>query len=90
MENITYHNYQPTTLSFCDAVIDGLSGECKSIPPKFFYDERGSKLFDRICEQPEYYPPSVERKMLSRLTGEIASLTGTGRVLIEPGQLRSW
>ena len=85
MENITYHNYQPITLSFRDAVINGLSLDAKSIPPKFFYDERGSKLFDRICEQPEYYPPSVERKMLSRLKDEIASLTGTGRVLIEPG-----
>ena len=85
MENITYHNYQPTTLSFRDAVINGLSRNSKSIPPKFFYDERGSKLFDRICEQPEYYPPLVERKLLERLAGEIASLTGTGRVLIEPG-----
>ncbi len=85
MENITYHDYKPATLSFRDAVIAGLSGECKSIPPKFFYDERGSKLFDRICEQPEYYPPLVERKMLSQLADEIASLTGTRRVLIEPG-----
>lgn len=85
MKNITYDDYKPATLNFRDAVIDGFSGECKWIPPKFFYDERGSKLFDRICEQPEYYPPSVERKMFSRLTGEIASLTGTGRVLIEPG-----
>ena len=85
MENITYHNYQPTTLSFRDAVINGLSRNSKSIPPKFFYDERGSKLFDRICEQPEYYPPLVERKLLERLAGKIASLTGTGRVLIEPG-----
>jgi len=85
MENITYHNYQPTTLSFRDAVINGLSRDSKSIPPKFFYDERGSKLFDRICEQPEYYPPSVERILLERLAGEIALLTGTGRILIEPG-----
>jgi dimethylhistidine N-methyltransferase len=85
MENITYHNYQPTTLSFRDAVINGLSRDSKSIPPKFFYDERGSKLFDRICEQPEYYPPSVERILLEQLAGEIASLTGTGRILIEPG-----
>ncbi len=85
MENITYHNYQPTTLSFRDAVINGLSRDSKSIPPKFFYDERGSKLFAKICEQPEYYPPLVERKLLERLAGKIASLTGTGRVLIEPG-----
>jgi len=85
MENVTFHDYKPVTLSFRDAVIDGLSREQKSIPPKFFYDERGSKLFDIICEQPEYYPPSVERRMLSQLAGEIASLTGTGRILIEPG-----
>ena len=85
MENVTFHDHKPTSLSFHDAVIDGLSRERKSIPPKFFYDERGSKLFDRICDQPEYYPPSVERGMLSRLAEEIASLTGTGRILIEPG-----
>ncbi len=85
MQNVTFHDHKPATLSFHDAVIDGLSRERKSIPPKFFYDERGSKLFDRICEQPEYYPPSVERRMLSRLAGEIASLTGAERILIEPG-----
>lgn len=85
MENVTFHNHKPTTFSFRDAVIDGLSRKRKSIPPKFFYDERGSKLFDRICEQPEYYPPLVERRMLSGLAEEIVSLTGAGRVLIEPG-----
>jgi len=85
MENVTFHDYKPAELSLYDAVVEGLSGENKSIPPKFFYDERGSALFDRICEQPEYYPPTVERRMLSRLAEEIASLTGTGRVLIEPG-----
>ncbi len=85
MQNVTFHDHKPTTLSFHDAVIDGLSRERKAIPPKFFYDERGSKLFDRICEQPEYYPPSVERRMLARLADEIASLTGAERILIEPG-----
>jgi dimethylhistidine N-methyltransferase len=85
MKNYNFHDYKPATLSFRDAVIDGLSRENKSISPKFFYDERGSKLFDRICEQPEYYPPLVESKMLSRLTEDISSLTGKGRVLIEPG-----
>ena len=85
MNKVTFHDYKPATLSFRDAVIDGLSRRQKSIPPKFFYDERGSTLFDKICEQPEYYPPSVERGMLARLAGEIASLTGTRRILIEPG-----
>lgn len=85
MAKVSFHDLKPTTLSFHDAVVDGLSREQKSIPPKFFYDERGSELFDRICQQPEYYPPSVEREMLSSLAGEIATLTGRGRVLIEPG-----
>ena len=85
MDNVTFHDHKPEALSLYDAVVDGLSREDKSIPPKFFYDERGSKLFERICKQPEYYPPTVERRMLTRLADEIASLTGTGRILIEPG-----
>ncbi|MCG7940172.1 MAG: L-histidine N(alpha)-methyltransferase [Candidatus Thiodiazotropha lotti] len=85
MRNVTFHDHKQQALSFLDAVVEGLSQENKSIPPKFFYDERGSELFDRICEQPEYYPPSVERKMLCELSAEIASLTGQNRLLIEPG-----
>jgi len=85
MENVTFHDHKPATLSLHDAVVEGLSREEKSIPPRFFYDERGSKLFDRICEQPEYYPPTVERRMLTRLAEEITALTGVGRILIEPG-----
>jgi len=85
MQKVTFHDHKPATLNFYDAVINGLSLKRKSIPPKFFYDEWGSKLFDRICEQPEYYPPTVERRMLIQLAEEIASLTGGGRILIEPG-----
>lgn len=84
-QRVTFHDHRPALLSFHDAVHDGLSREQKSIPPKFFYDERGSRLFDRICEQPEYYLPRVECAMLSELGPEIAALTGTGRILIEPG-----
>lgn len=85
MENVTFHDHKPAALSLYDAVVEGFSRQEKSIPPKFFYDERGSELFDRICEQPEYYPPAVESRMLSYLADEIASLTGMGRILIEPG-----
>jgi len=85
MERITFHDHKPEALSLHDAVVEGLSRDDKAIPPKFFYDERGSALFDRICDQPEYYPPTVERRLLSELAVEIASLTGRGRVLIEPG-----
>ncbi|PVV27252.1 MAG: L-histidine N(alpha)-methyltransferase, partial [gamma proteobacterium symbiont of Ctena orbiculata] len=85
MENVTFHDHKPQALSLYNAVVTGLSKSDKSIPPKFFYDQRGSELFDRICDQPEYYLPSVECRMLSDLADEIAKLTGKGRALIEPG-----
>jgi dimethylhistidine N-methyltransferase len=85
MENVTFHDHKPASLSLYDAVMSGLSQTEKAIPPKFFYDKRGSELFDQICEQPEYYLPTVERRMLAQLAGDIAGLTGRGRVLIEPG-----
>ena len=82
---IRYHDFKPEALSLRDAVVRGFSRPQKSIPPKFFYDARGSALFERICQQPEYYLPDVERRMLSEMAREIAGLTGPGRVLIEPG-----
>lgn len=83
--NLSLYDYKPEASNLYQAVIDGFSRKEKSIPAKFFYDRRGSELFEQICEQPEYYPPRVERGMLARLAGEIASLTGRGRILIEPG-----
>ena len=44
----------------------GLTGELKQLPPKYFYDERGSELFDRITTLPEYYPTRAEREILNR------------------------
>lgn len=85
MDNLTLHDHQPVLASLHDAVVRGLSRRPKEIAPKFFYDDRGSRLFDRICEQPEYYPPAVERRMLAELADEVAAQVGTGRVLIEPG-----
>ena len=84
-EQLTFHDHKPGTLSLHDAVINGFSQDQKSISPKFFYDQRGSKLFDQICNQPEYYPPTVEQDMLNNLAAEIAAYTGQDRVLIEPG-----
>ncbi|MEJ2592983.1 MAG: L-histidine N(alpha)-methyltransferase [Candidatus Thiodiazotropha sp.] len=84
-DGITFHDFQPEGESLYDAVVHGFSRRRKSIPPKFFYDQRGSALFDAICLQPEYYLPDVECAMLSELAGEIATLTGQRRVVIEPG-----
>lgn len=85
MQQLTFHDGRPPRQSFRDAVIEGLSREHKAIPPKFFYDERGSRLFAAICRQPEYYPPAVERRLLKQLAPELPALIGSGAVVIEPG-----
>ena len=82
---VTFHDHQPRCLSLHDAVVAGFASTPKTIPPKFFYDEQGSRLFDAICAQPEYYLPDAERDILTTRAGEIAASTGTGRVVVEPG-----
>jgi L-histidine N-alpha-methyltransferase len=67
-----------------EVVREGLSSPFKELPPKYFYDERGSALFERITEQPEYYPTRCEREILTRRAGEIVAAAGP-RTLIELG-----
>jgi L-histidine Nalpha-methyltransferase len=62
----------------------GLGRELKEIPPKYFYDDRGSELFDEITSLPEYYPTRSERALLNRRAPEIVELTGA-RELLELG-----
>jgi L-histidine Nalpha-methyltransferase len=54
-------------------VIAGLSATPKSLPPKWFYDERGSELFDKITRLDEYYPTRAEREILTTAAAEIAA-----------------
>ena len=65
-------------------VLDGLTRPFKEIPPKHFYDARGSELFERICELPEYYPTRTEREILLARADEIVQRTGAGE-LVELG-----
>jgi L-histidine Nalpha-methyltransferase len=65
-------------------VLDGLTRPFKELPPKHFYDARGSQLFERICELPEYYPTRTEKAILSTRADEIAAVTGAGE-LVELG-----
>jgi L-histidine N-alpha-methyltransferase len=65
-------------------VLDGLTRPFKELPPKHFYDARGSELFERICELPEYYPTRAEVQILTARADEIVSRTGAGE-LIELG-----
>ncbi|MGH9183027.1 MAG: L-histidine N(alpha)-methyltransferase, partial [Acidimicrobiales bacterium] len=53
----------------------GLTARPKSLPPKWFYDERGSALFEAITEVPEYYPTRRERQILEARSAEVAALT---------------
>jgi L-histidine N-alpha-methyltransferase len=62
----------------------GLGGMPKTLPPKWFYDSRGSDLFDAITRLPEYYPTRTERSILVARAGEIASRTGAD-TLVELG-----
>src|ERR1700728_3626669 len=55
--------------------LKGLQGEEKSIPPVWFYDERGSRLFEEITQLPEYYPTRAERALLEKYASSIAELS---------------
>jgi L-histidine N-alpha-methyltransferase len=65
-------------------VARGLTSVPKELPPKWFYDERGSQLFDEITRLPEYYPTRREREILVARAREIASITGAAS-LVELG-----
>lgn len=70
---------------FAAAVLAGLARRPRSIPCRFFYDARGSALFEEITELPEYYPTRVETALLAEHGGEIAAAMGNTPVLIEFG-----
>ena len=57
-------------------IVAGLTADPKSLPPKYFYDQRGSELFEQICELPEYYPTRTETAILKGVSGAIAQKTG--------------
>ncbi|WP_338682734.1 L-histidine N(alpha)-methyltransferase [Streptomyces acidiscabies] len=65
-------------------VLRGLTSNPKWLPPKWFYDARGSELFDRITELPEYYPTRAEREILLTRAPEIAGASNA-RTLVELG-----
>jgi dimethylhistidine N-methyltransferase len=71
--------------SFRDDVIAGLSLPQKALPPKYFYDARGSRLFEAICRLKEYYPTRSELALTRANLGAIARFAGRGAVLIEYG-----
>ena len=61
---------------FGEDVIAGLSATRKSLPPRYFYDQYGSELFEQICQQPEYYPTRTEAGLMRRRASEVLDLVG--------------
>lgn len=70
---------------FAAAVLAGLSQKQKRIEAKYFYDEEGSRLFDRICELEEYYPTRTEIGILREHAGELSRVLPENTALIELG-----
>ncbi len=71
--------------TFLDDVLRTLGTTPRSIPSKYLYDERGSRLFEQICELDEYYLTRTEAGILRESAGEIAERIGEGCLLIEYG-----
>ena len=85
IHNLKFYDYHPEPVNFYDEILTGLNKNPPSIPPKFFYDEKGSNLFDAICECPEYYVTRTEIRILQDNIEEISAFIGCNSLLIEPG-----
>jgi len=83
--NYQFFDYHPKIKDFHEEILSGLKSEHPHISPKFFYDEKGSQIFAKICELPEYYPTRTEVSIIKDNLSEIASAIGSGSILIEPG-----
>lgn len=80
-----FHDLNPTQDDFRAAVLEGLSAKQKTLSSKFFYDRRGSALFDEITALEEYYPTRTEISILDRFGEEIAAAVGTQPTVVEFG-----
>jgi dimethylhistidine N-methyltransferase len=70
---------------FLQDVRAGLSKPKKELPSKYFYDAEGSRLYEKICELPEYYLTRTETALLPDITGELRALVAPGTALVEFG-----
>lgn len=84
-EKFILYDYEPVLDTFQNEVIEGLQKTPKELPCKLFYDERGSKLFEQICQLDEYYPTRTEIGILQNNISEIASILGENCLIIEFG-----
>ncbi|HTE14678.1 MAG TPA: L-histidine N(alpha)-methyltransferase, partial [Burkholderiales bacterium] len=80
-----FYDLHPDTENFRDDVLSGLAQPRKALAPKYFYDARGSELFEAICDSPEYYPTRTELAMMQADSRDMARLLGPDCLLIEYG-----
>ncbi|GAC1335424.1 MAG: L-histidine N(alpha)-methyltransferase [Beijerinckiaceae bacterium] len=78
-------DWAPAEDEFASAVAEGLSGSPKSLPCRYFYDARGSELFEAITDLPEYYPTRTEAAILAAHASDIADRAPDGAILVEFG-----
>ena len=78
-------DHEPPADTFLEDVIAGLSAKPRTLPSKYFYDARGSHLFDEITELDEYYLTDTEIGILKQYGPEIAAIIGPGAMVVEYG-----
>jgi dimethylhistidine N-methyltransferase len=81
----TVLDFEPDVATFYDDVIDGLTARPRSLPCKYFYDEIGSQIFDKICRLDEYYVTRTELSIMTEHAAEMAEQIGPGVMLVEYG-----
>lgn len=83
--NLRFHEIPAPPHDEVQELLHGLSAVQPWLSPRFFYDERGSKLFDRITQTPEYYPTRTEKQILATHLPDMMAAAGNAAVLVEPG-----
>lgn len=79
------HRSERARSEFEQDVLDGLTTRPKTLPCKYFYDTKGSALFEKICETPEYYVTRTEIALLKQACPEVAARVGSSVDILEPG-----
>jgi dimethylhistidine N-methyltransferase len=85
-----FNRIHPKNQGFLQDVMAGLKSSPKHLPCKYFYDQRGSELFDAICRLEEYYPTRTEMGIMAEYGKAMAEALGENCMLIELGSGSSW
>ncbi len=83
--NVALHNFELSSQEFLGDALAGMRQSQKTVPAKYFYDQRGCDLFDQICELEEYYPTRTELSVIRQNAADIAGCIGPDAMLIEYG-----